>query len=181
MNPLYQNCSFSHVVPSFKNSFQFNQLVQELINLWINDYQRKHIGGDIIETRSGNFSYLFDISSERLISAWGVSNCPIHEKRDSSRMQGHPLGVPYYHRGHVIPHQLGGGTDINLVTQKGSLNVGAFRILERMAVNTPGALYFTHWIYPAGKISANSTQLPTKVNQGLLIPGNAPLITLHNN
>jgi hypothetical protein len=31
-----------------------------------------------------------------------------------------------YHRGHVVPHTLGGGTDINLVPQLGKINIVRF-------------------------------------------------------
>lgn len=46
-----------------------------------------------------------------------------------------------YHRGHAIAHTLGGGTDINLFSQRGMLNIGEFRRLERAAVADPNALY----------------------------------------
>ena len=73
-----------------------------------------------------------------------------------------------YHRGHAIPHTLGGPTDINLVPQLGRINVGQFRTLEKRAVATPGSLYFTYWSYArtraAGRSSASQT--PVAVDQG---------------
>ena len=30
------------------------------------------LSGDVVQTTSANFSYLFDIGSERLIAAWGI-------------------------------------------------------------------------------------------------------------
>ena len=79
--------------------------------------------------------------------------------------------------GHAIPHTLGGLTDINLVPQLGRINVGPFRELERLAVATPGALYFTYWKY--GRSTA--TQRPEGVDQGLLRPGRPAEIRRHPN
>ena len=116
------------------------------------------------------FSYLFDIAPQRLIAAWGVSHGKFAGPRDDARMAGHPRGGgPLYHRGHAIAHTLGGQTDINLVPQLGSVNIGPFRVLEKRAVATPGALYFSYWMY--GK---PQDQKPTGVQQGLLAPGDAP-------
>ena len=81
-------------------------------------------------------------------------------------MRGAPLsGGKSYHRGHAIPNQMGGGTDINLVAQKGAINIGPFREIERKAVANPSSLYFTYWIYPPG-----NSQRPTRVQQGLILP-----------
>ena len=156
------------------------QVVEEyLIFSWLDDYY-KLVGNShtqVVETSNTGFSYLFDISQERLIAAWGSSKGKNNDHRDKSRMRGHPLSAgKKYHRGHAIPHTLGGGTDINLVAQKGSVNIGAFRVLENRAVNTPGALYFTYWEYQ----NAN-TQTPTRVQQGLLCPGQIPDIRWHQN
>jgi len=154
-----------------------DQIIPYLIDEWLDEYcsrVRKH---DIVETRSSGFSYLFDIESGRLIAAWGVSGGRHGGARDKSRMAGHPLSAgPQYHRGHAIPHTLGGPTDINLVPQLGSVNIGPFRVLERQAVASPGALYFTYWKYPA-----SGSQTPIAVDQGLLRPGHAPDIRTHRN
>ena len=94
-----------------------------------------------------------------------------------SRMAGHPLGGDRHdHRGHAIPHTLGGPTDINLVPQRGSVNVGPFRVLEIEAVATPGALYFTYWSY-----AARGDQRPNGVDQGLIVIGKKPRIIRHLN
>jgi hypothetical protein len=153
------------------------QVTQTLIDIWLNDYSRLSQGSEIVETSNSNFSYLFDIATERLIAAWGISQGRHSGARPASRMAGHPLSAgPHFHRGHAIAHTLGGATDINLVPQRGSVNVGPFRALERAAVATPGALYFTYWIYGAG-----NSQTPTGVDQGLLVPGTAPRIVSHGN
>lgn len=149
-----------------------------LIDEWLADYKPPpHTHAEIVETSSANFSYLFDIAASRLIAAYGVSHGKHTGKRDSSRMAGSPLGGPKgYHRGHAIPHTLGGPLDINLVPQLGSVNIGPFRALERQAVATPGAFYFTYWKYPP-----SAEQRPSGVVQGLLIAGGKSQIVRHGN
>jgi hypothetical protein len=84
--------------------------------------------------------------------------------RDKARMAGHPKAEgAKYHRGHLIPHSGGGGTDINLFSQLGAVNIGGFRRLERLFVDLPGSFYFVRLIYPAG-----NSQRPQFVEQGLL-------------
>ena len=99
-------------------------------------------------------------------------------------MAGHPLSAgSLYHRGHAIPHSLGGATDINLVPQLGMINTGPFRALERRAVATPGSLYFTYWTYAGAQHSryGHSGQTPAGVDQGLLVPGERPVVSSHWN
>ncbi|MFL5579668.1 MAG: DNA/RNA non-specific endonuclease [Gemmatimonadaceae bacterium] len=145
-----------------------------LIDTWLEDYARGAASDGVVETKSSGFSYLFDVGHERLIAAWGISRGRHDGARDKSRMAGHPLSAgQHYHRGHAIPHTLGGPTDINLVPQLGAVNVGPFRALEREAVATPGALYFTYWVY--GRRDPRD-QTPTGVEQGLLVPGTEPKI-----
>lgn len=154
-----------------------NEVIPYLIDAWLSDYHTLPGGGDIVETSAARFSYLFDVAAGRLIAAWGVSAGRHAGPRDRSRMAGHPLGAgPRYHRGHAIPHTLGGPTDINLVPQLAKVNVGAFRALEIRAVATPGSLYFTYWEYPR-----SASQTPTRVEQGLLVPGRPPEIRTHGN
>jgi hypothetical protein len=149
-----------------------------LIDEWLADYKpAPTTPAEIVETSSSNFSYLFDIGASRLIAAYGVSKGKHTGARDSSRMRGSPLGGPKgFHRGHAIPHTFGGPLDINLVPQRGAVNVGAFRKLEIQAVATPGAFYFTYWKYPA-----DHSQRPSGVFQGLLVPGQRAQITEHGN
>src|SRR3954471_6990207 len=98
-------------------------VTQKLIDIWLTDYSRLSQAGEIVETSSSNFSYLFDIGNERLIAAWGVSQGRHSGARPASRMAGHPLSAgAHFHRGHAIAHTLGGATDINLVPQRGSIN-----------------------------------------------------------
>src|SRR5215208_2982342 len=153
------------------------EVIPCLTSAWLEDYTRSAPASDIVETTTSGFSYLFDVASERLIAAWGVSQGRHGGPRDKARMAGHPLSNgPLYHRGHAIPHTLGGPTDINLVPQLGSVNVGPFRELERLAVATPGALYYTYWTY-----GGTTGQTPTGVEQGLLVPGSTPELRRHGN
>lgn len=148
-----------------------------LVDVWLTDYGYDSTN-DIVSVQASGFWYLFDIAHSRLISAWGISAGRHSGKRDASRMAGHPLSAgSLYHRGHAIPHTLGGGTDINLVPQLARINIGRFRPLEKLAVATPEAFYFTYWRYPA----QNTGQVPSGVDQGLLVVGQAPVITTHIN
>jgi hypothetical protein len=159
-------------------------VVPYLIDVWLSDYARYGSMMDVVETRASNFTYLFDVAAERLIAAWGISQGRHSGARDASRMAGHPNGAgPLYHRGHAIPHTLGGPTDINLVPQLGRINVGPFRPFEKKAVATPGSFYFTYWTYfgSAPARGGSPGQTPTGVDQGLLIAGQSPLIQHHGN
>ncbi|WP_128548715.1 DNA/RNA non-specific endonuclease [Larkinella soli] len=154
-----------------------DQVLSYLAETWLEDYCASVKEPDIVGVTLDSFSYLFDVAQGRLIAAWGISSGRHGADRDRSRMAGHPLSSgPLYHRGHTIPHRLGGGTDINLVDQLGSVNIGAFRQLENRAVATPGALYFTYWKY-----DHSDSQKPSAVEQGLLIPGQLKDIRLHVN
>lgn len=143
------------------------QVSDYLVDQWVADYRRTCASANIVEVKLDRFSYLFDLKFERLISAWGLSPGATGHMRDKARMRGHPLGGDSsYHRGHAIPNQMAGGTDINLVAQKGAINVGPFREIEKKAVANPGSLYFTYWTYPAG-----NSQRPIRVQQGLILTG----------
>ena len=155
----------------------YAQALDALVGMWLDDYNRRAPSLDVVETTYGDFAYLFDVKHGRLIAAWGISRGKHAGARDKSRMAGHPKGAgERYHRGHAIPHTLGGLTDINLVPQLGRINVGPFRELEKLAVATPGALYFTYWKYPR-----SASQQPTGVDQGLLRPGLPAEVRSHVN
>ncbi|HXW72132.1 MAG TPA: hypothetical protein VEK34_11930 [Methylocella sp.] len=162
----------------------FKVVVPYLVDVWLSDYARYASTMDVVETRASTFSYLFDVAAERLIAAWGVSRGRHSGERDKRHMAGHPNSAgPLYHRGHVIPHTLGGPTDINLVPQLGRINVGPFRPLEKRAVATPGSFYFTYWTY-FGSVPARGGsrgQTPTGVDQGLLVAGQQPVVVPHGN
>lgn len=151
--------------------------VPYLVAEWLADYDKVTPDNEIVETTTDGFTYLFDVATGRLLAAWGFSRGRHAGARDKSRMAGHPLSAgALYHRGHAVPHTLGGPTDINLVPQRGSINVGPFRFLERQAVATPGALYFTYWRY-----GDRTSQTPVGVDQGLVAPGQRPQILRHGN
>ena len=127
-------------------------------------------------------AYLFDIAAQRLIGAHVVSqgkNAVSREGEPDERLKGHPLhNSSLYDRGHSIAHTLGGGCDINIVPQNSTINRSGrrsvptgFRTLERRAVETPGSLYFVHWLYDG---ATGGEQVPTGVEQGLLLPRQAP-------
>src|ERR1700760_1227322 len=136
-----------------------NEIVPRLVVLWLDENAGNTEKPEIVETTVERFTYLFDILAERLIAAWGITGGRAAGRRDASRMGGHPHSPDErYHRGHAIAHALGGGTDINLVPQLASVNTGSFRHLEREALRSPGALYFTYWIY-----NVSHSQRPTAV------------------
>lgn len=161
----------------------WDEVASYLVALWIDDYLEAADKTDIVETRSAGFSYLFDIEAERLLAAWGLSRGRHDQPRDKGRMAGHPrTGGADYHRGHAVPHGLGGPADINLVPQLGRMNIGPFRRLEREAVATPGSFYFTYWSYrDSPPVNGFPGQVPTAVDQGLLVMGRAPRISRHRN
>jgi len=172
-----QLTSFLSMVKDGNAPGVWTPVVGYLSEIWLADYTRTSPSNNIVETTSESFSYIFDIDEERLIAAYGVSHGRHDGARDKSRMAGHPLSAgPLFHRGHAIPHTLGGPTDINLVPQLGAINVGAFRRLEKQAVANPGSLYFTCWRYAGPK-----TQTPNGVDQGLLVPGRPPQVSTHQN
>ena len=156
------------------------------VDVWLADYGRNTPDYDAVETRDAGFThvffYLFDIAAGRLIAAWGLSKGKNVSPRSviASRMKVHPLtntvNGKRYHRGHAIPHTLGGSTDINLVPQLGAINSGPFQRLEQLAVNTPGSLYFSYWRYPDA-----TDQRPCGVEQGCLIAGRNPEIESFGN
>lgn len=131
----------------------------------------------IVEITTNNKNYLFDQTASHLIAAWAFSEGKSLEKRDKARMARYPMVAgKLFHRGHSIPHCIGGGTDINLVIQRGSLNIGEFRALEKKAAAYNGALYFTYWIY-----SDNNSMKPSGVHQGLLSQEEGLVIRKFNN
>ena len=157
-------------------------VIPALATLWIDDYSRRTKNPEIVQTTDSGFFYLFDIPAGRLVAAWGISRGRHAGARGAARMAGHPLSAgSLYHRGHAIPHTLGGPTDINLVPQLARINIGPFRPLEKKAVSTPGSMYFTYWCYPPNQSAPHATQTPTGVDQGLLIAGQPPQITRHGN
>jgi hypothetical protein len=155
-----------------------DRIVPYLVQEWVARYGSTPSGGELVEVRVDGFSYLFDIGPDRLIAAWGISQGRFPGSRDKDRMRGHPKSAGrFYHRGHAIPHRLGGGTDINIAVQIGSVNMGPFRALEMRAVENPGSLYFTYWMYEPD----SNSQVASRVQQGLLRCGLQPEIKTSSN
>jgi hypothetical protein len=160
-----------------------------LLDLWLDDYLRTHLQAELVtvtvNAEGSSFTYLFDIARERMVGVVGLPTFVKH-KRDAGRMAGHPLSQgPAYHRGHLIAHSIGGGADINLVPQLGSLNIGQFRIIERLvrklAQENVYCLYFVRTIYPKDSSSGKPTQLPSFIEQGVVHQPGYLTYALHKN
>lgn len=147
--------------------FLANELPDRLSDAWCADYHRAFRDAEIVSIPLDPFVYLFDLTGERALGAYGIMGGTVSAPRDRARMAGHPKAEGRdYHRGHLMPHSGGGGTDINLFSQLGSLNVGAFRELEKIAVGKPGTFYFVRLLY-----DLTGSQRPAAVEQGALLPG----------
>lgn len=142
--------------------------IDRLVTSWRAAYVAQVPGADIVFVDDGPATYMFDIGMDRLIAAWAVSAGRDPHARDKYRQQKSLIGLsPDYHRGHAIPHRMGGGMDINIVPQLARTNLDeTFRLQETNAIALPGSLYFTHWNYGKG-----DSQVPISVDQGLLKPG----------
>lgn len=139
-------------------------LIGRIEDLAMSEYRSGAGRPEFVEVTESSFNYIFDLTDERLVLASGISRGAQGHVRDRNRMRGHPVRQGgEYHRGHSIAHQLGGGLDINLVDQRGNVNIGPFRQLEREAVASRGAFYFCNWIYGPGR-----SQTPARVRQGLI-------------
>jgi hypothetical protein len=172
------------LISGYKGKNIVADLPAKLVELWCDDYCARNKLAEIVEVEVAEpggppFHYLFDLRLERNIAAWGVPGYVTH-KRDAARMAGHPLGGSgRYHRGHLMSHGTGGGTDINLVPQLGSLNIGAFRRLERfvrqLAHEHKTCLYFVRTLYGDG------SQMPREIEQGVVQPSKAFSYAIHAN
>lgn len=153
-------------------------VVPYLTEVWLGHYDLAASGGEVVEVNVERFYYLFDLGPNRLIAAWGISGGRFAGERDKYRMEKYPqeLGSSFQ-KGHAISHRLGGGTDINLTAQLGTVNMGPFQVLERRAVKSPGSLYFTYWMYGTNAESI----VARRVQQGLLSSGAQPDIRMFDN
>jgi hypothetical protein len=176
--------TYLQLVSAYKGNDIVADLLDSLVPLWCNDYAASSPASELVEVNDGtpsgrSFSYLFDLSLERNVVAWGIPGYVTH-KRDAARMARHPVGGDHrYHRGHLMSHGTGGGTDINLVPQRGSLNIGAFRRLERqvrdLAQQHQTCLYFVRTLYTDG------SQMPHQIEQCVVQPSKAVSYAMHSN
>jgi len=175
--------TYRKVVASYRGSKLVEDIPRKLVPLWCDDYYFSNPRADLVmvdlDESGTSFTYLFDIDLQRAIVAYGVPIFAKH-RRDSARMAGHPLSAgSEFHRGHLMAHSIGGGTDINLVPQLGKLNIGEFRVLERKARDLAKehiqCLYFVRPIYK------NKSQTPSMFEQCVILSSKTLTYALHKN
>ena len=131
--------TYLQLVSAYKGNNIVGELPDSLVPLWCDDYTASNplaelVQVDIAEPTGPPFSHLFALTPQRNVVAWGVPAFVTH-KRDATCMRGHPLGRDNrYHRGHLMSHATGGGTDINLIPQLGSLRVRLESVTQRHSV-----------------------------------------------
>lgn len=143
-----------------------NVFAREIAPRWVYRYLRDtRAHAEIVFVEIDGTEYIFDVPHGRCIGMYCISTGKHSGPRDSARMRGHPLlRGRGFHRGHLLAHSAGGGTDINLVSQRGSMNIGPFRRLERAMIKAPGCLYFVRLMYKAGDLG----QIPRLFEQGMI-------------
>ena len=175
--------TYTELAASYRGSDITSGIQRKLVPLWCDDYCSNHKNAELvlvdIADSTTSFKYLFDITLGRNIAAFGVPAFAQH-KRDASRMAGHPLSDGAdFHRGHLMAHSIGGGTDINLVPQLGKLNIGEFRVLERkvrdLAKQNLRCFYFVRTIY------SGASQTPRLFEQCVIYPNKTIAYSLHKN
>jgi hypothetical protein len=175
--------TYAELAGKYRGADIITGIAAKLVSLWCDDYYFTNPSAELVEVDVGesatSFNYLFDIRLQRTIVAFGVPTFSQH-RRDASRMAGHPLSAgSEFHRGHLMAHSIGGGMDINLVPQLGKLNIGEFRVLERMvrdlAKQSLRCLYFVRPIY------SNQKQTPKRFEQCVILPSGRIQYALHSN
>jgi len=175
--------TYRALIASYRGGDIVADISESLIPLWCDEYYSNNPKAEVVQVNlneaGASFSYLFDVDLQRAVVAFGV---PIFSQhlRDASRMAGHPLsGGGKFHRGHLMAHSIGGGTDINLVPQLGKLNIGQFRVMERvvrdLALQNLRSLYFVRSIY------GDKSQTPSQFEQCVVLPSKAFTYALHKN
>ena len=175
--------TYQELVARYRGKDVVRDISMDLVPLWCDDYYFMNPKAELVQVDIDNsgtsFTYLFDIDLQRNIVAFGMPIFSKHQ-RDASRMAGHPLSEgSRFHRGHLMAHSIGGGTDINLVPQLGKLNIGAFRVLERkarkLAEQNLRCLYFVRSIY------ATASQMPRMFEQCIIHPSGTMDYETHSN
>ena len=157
-------------------------LFERLPDLWCERYEAMpNDGTEIVELEDDGYRFLFDLTAERVVAAFGLSG---HNpgRRDASRMAGFlpkTGGMSYrerflashghrYDRGHFMSHRQGGGLDINLFPQRADINQGRsalgsqYRAMERAAVTHRGTFVFSRPIYD------DRSWVPAELEYGLV-------------
>jgi hypothetical protein len=168
------------VTPDEAGGALFEKMLPDwLVLRWSAAYRALGGSAEIVEVKEAGFTYLFDLTAERAIAAFGTSQLVGKSPRDASRMAGFPSSAAGYQKGHLIAHRLGGGLDINLFHQLGAANIGPFRRLETEAARNPGSFYFVRLLYATPSLSRDAVpadgrsadlQRPKWVEQGLIPP-----------
>ena len=175
--------AYEKLVAHYRGKDVVRDISMDLVPLWCDDYHFMNPKAELVQVdvdSSGtSFTYLFDIDLQRNIVAFGMPTFSKH-RRDASRMAGHPLSDgSKFHRGHLMAHSIGGGTDINLVPQLGKLNIGKFRVLERkarkLAEKNARCLYFVRSIY------SSTSQTPSMFEQCIIHPFGTLDYEIHSN
>jgi DNA/RNA non-specific endonuclease len=151
-------------------------LAQRLSDGWAVAYRAR--GGDceLVEVDQGHLTYLFDINAARVVGVWGRAVSTM-APRPATRMRGFPLPPSdgQLVRGHLVAHAIGGGTDINLISQSARLNVsGAWRRLERLAQSNPGAFLAIEVGY------SDDSQTPSRFTYVLAVDGTLTIESFAN-
>lgn len=118
-------------------------LGEELASAWSAQYYSECPGKtELVDVKIGTMTYVFDIANSRTIGVYGTS-APNDDPRPEYRIHNSlSLGNPKDVRGHLAADSMGGGTDLNLVRQDGTLNnSGAWRAFEIYAQKNPGTFF----------------------------------------
>jgi len=175
--------TYKGILAAYRGSRVIEEIPERLLQLWCEDYYGGNPAAELVtvdlKDSGTTYTYLFDLTLQRSVSTFGVPVFVQHA-RDAARMAGHPLSAgSQFHRGHLMAHSIGGGTDINLVPQLGKLNIGEFRKLERrvrdMAKQGQASLYFVRTIY------RDDSQTPNAFEQCVILPNKTLLYSLHKN
>lgn len=150
-----------------------DRLAALLPDRWCETYAAMSGGPvEIYEVPLDSFIYLFDMTRERVVVAYGTS-APNPEARDASRMAGWLGKISDRFRGrgdkgHIMSHRQGGGLDINLFPQRADVNRGRsaqgkrYRDLERYCAANAGTFCFSRLLYP------DQNWVPNQIEYGVL-------------
>lgn len=152
---------------------------------WATDIQEICLDGLVfLFDAARTLKQLPETGDDRVVAVWGRSRLPT-QKRDRARMAG-LLPSPQrwsgsgLDRGHFVAHGAGGGLDLNLFPQLGTLNRGwsrqgrLWRRMERYAASYPGTPLFVRPIY------RDDSWRPSVLEFGLLIEHRLHVETFFN-